>query len=184
MRHTDGAGIAVLKQTGFHRNSEMKTLLLLRHAKASHDENDVPDLERRLTRRGKEDAQLVGRRLRKENLLPDLIISSHAVRARKTAKRVAKKSHYDGPIELREDLYLAGPAAHFETIQSIDDRLSRVMIVGHNPGLSEFLDQLTGKVEPLETAALAIVELPIDRWRALDKTTHAKLIGEWLPTDS
>ena len=90
----------------------MKTLLILRHAKSDWETPDVADHDRPLNGRGKRDAPRMGRLLRDENLVPDLIISSTAKRARKTAKLVAEASGYEGEIRLAETLYLAGPEAY------------------------------------------------------------------------
>src|SRR3990172_12140295 len=85
----------------------MKTLMLLRHAKSSWKDAEVPDHDRPLNKRGKKTAPQMGRLLSTEGLVPDLILSSTAVRARETAKAVAKDSSYKGPTELLDSLYLA-----------------------------------------------------------------------------
>ena len=77
----------------------MKLLLILRHAKSSWKDPDLDDHDRPLNKRGRRDAPRMGRLLRKEDLLPDLILSSTAVRARMTAEMVADASRYRGPLE-------------------------------------------------------------------------------------
>jgi phosphohistidine phosphatase len=82
-----------------------KKLLLLRHAKSSWDESNLSDYERPLNNRGKQNASTMGNFLKKENLVPDLIISSTAKRADKTANIIAKKSGYDKKIFESKILY-------------------------------------------------------------------------------
>jgi phosphohistidine phosphatase len=74
----------------------MKSVLILRHAKSSWKDPDLPDHDRPLNKRGKHDAPLMGRLLKREDLVPDVIISSTAMRARATAEAVAKGSGYKG----------------------------------------------------------------------------------------
>ncbi|MGB7661527.1 MAG: histidine phosphatase family protein [Nitrososphaeraceae archaeon] len=90
----------------------MKTLLIMRHAKSSWKEQDLPDYDRPLNKRGKNDAPRMGKLLKDEDLVPDLIMSSTAVRAKKTAELVAKTRKYKGKIVLDRSLYGAEPAAY------------------------------------------------------------------------
>ena len=93
------------------RQRTMKTLLVLRHAKSSWKEDSLPDRERPLNKRGQEDAPKMGALLRKQDLLPDLVLSSPALRARSTAELVIEESGYDGEVEFREDaLFLRMPS--------------------------------------------------------------------------
>ena len=85
----------------------MKTLLILRHAKSSWKDDSLPDHDRPLNKRGKQDAPLVGRLDSRKDLMPDLILSSTAKRARATVELVAEESNYQGEIEYSRDLYAA-----------------------------------------------------------------------------
>lgn len=160
----------------------MKTLLILRHAKSAWDELDVADHDRPLNKRGKYDAPRVGQLLRDEDLVPDLILSSTAKRAHRTAKLAAEACGYKGEIELAETLYLAGPEAYLAALSSVPDKCRRVMVVGHNPGLEALLEKLTGEAKALPTAALAQVVLPIAYWRQVE-AAEGRLLGLWLPRD-
>jgi len=157
----------------------MKTLLLLRHAKASRDDPELPDHDRPLKPRGKEDAKRLGRQLREAGLVPTLIVSSTALRARKTASKVAKQMNYARAIELSSSLYLSSPRDHLEVARSLPDAEDRVMLVGHNPGLSQFLDELADTEAELATSELAQLELPIKHWAELEKSVRAQLINVW-----
>lgn len=159
----------------------MKTLLILRHAKSSWSDGGLPDHDRPLNQRGNTDAPRMGRLLRREGLTPELIISSTAERAVATAELVAQASGYENEIRTTRSLYHAGPEAYLEQLRRLPDEYGRVMVVGHNPGIEELVEQLTSAAEMMPTAALAHVELPIEQWLALDETTEGRLIQLWLP---
>jgi len=154
----------------------MKTLLLLRHAKSSWKDSDVDDHERPLNKRGKKDAPKIGRMVRDDDLLPDLIVSSSAKRCRKTADHVIEQSGYRGETRLSSELYEANGEKLRDFLSQLDDRISRVLLIAHNPGLEEFLEPLVGEYTPLSTAALAHVELSLDRWADLASDTRGNLI--------
>jgi phosphohistidine phosphatase len=159
----------------------MKTLFLLRHAKASRDDAGVPDHDRPLKPSGKKDAKRIGRLLREANLIPSLIVSSTALRARKTASKAAKQMGYPRAIELSDGLYLSSPRDHLEVVRTLPDAEDRVMLVGHNPGISQFLSELTDTATELSTAELAQIELPIKRWADLARSDGAKFVKLWQP---
>ena len=161
----------------------MKTLLLLRHAKSSWKDAGRTDDDRSLSRRGKRDAPRMGRLLFAEKLVPDLILSSTARRARKTAAKVARACGSRRDIVFHEELYLATPEAHLAVLRQLKGSRQRVLVVGHNPGLEELLAHLTGVEEHLPTAALAVIELRITRWSALTQRTRGRLVRIYLPRE-
>jgi phosphohistidine phosphatase len=163
--------------------SRMKTLLVLRHAKSSWSDPALDDHERPLNRRGREDAPRMGELLREYGLMPDVIISSDAVRARLTAEAVAGAARYEGQILLDQNLYMAAPADIISRLRTVRKNAETVMIVGHNPGLEELVAQLTGEQQDLPTAALAQIVLPIDQWRDLTRSTRGRLSGHWRPKE-
>lgn len=159
----------------------MKTLLILRHAKSSWKHAELPDFDRPLNKRGKRDAPRMGELLRQADLLPELILSSSAQRARQTSQAVVDASGYPGEVRWLDSLYAAPPESYLEALRGLDDGLQSVMVVGHNPGLEELLEELTGAAESLPTAALAQVLLPIQRWSELDDEVSGELVQIWLP---
>jgi len=161
--------------------ASLKTLLILRHAKSSWRQSGLADQDRPLNKRGKRDAPRMGRLLRQEEIIPDVIISSSAVRARKTAQLVIEESGYEGELRLEDDLYAAEPEAYLEVLQQLPDDIQCAMVVGHNPGLEELLELLTQDWQRLPTAALARVDLDLDAWGNLDEETQGKLVNLWLP---
>jgi phosphohistidine phosphatase len=162
----------------------MKFLMLLRHAKSSWDDAALADHERPLTKRGKEAAARMGRLLREEKLVPDLILSSSAVRARKTAEGAAKACGYRGAVELVESLYLATAGRLLGEAQALaPPTVSRLLLVAHNPGLEDLVAILSGRKETFPTAALAVFELDIDDWKGLELGVESRLTGVYRPKE-
>jgi phosphohistidine phosphatase len=161
----------------------MKIVLILRHAKSSWSDSGLADIDRPLNKRGKRDAPRIGTLLREEDSVPDLILSSPALRARKTAEAVGESSGYEGEIEINDDFYPGDPQAYIETLQSLPDDIQSVMVVGHNPGLEELLDTLTGESAALPTAALAKVQFSIRSWLELNEEPMGQLVNLWRVRD-
>jgi len=161
----------------------MKTLLLLRHAKSSWKHPELADHDRPLNKRGKRTTPLMGALLQDEDLIPHLILCSSAVRAHTTALLVANACAYLGKIKQTRKLYLAGPQAYIEVLRPVAEEHARVLVVGHNPGLEALIEALTGEAMAMPTAALAQVELSLERWSDLDTDTDCKLVNLWRPKD-
>jgi phosphohistidine phosphatase len=162
-----------------HSNSFFQTmaryeLLILRHAKSDWNDETLTDFERPLSKRGKKDAPRIGSWLYREGLLPNLIISSPAQRARATTLKVCKG------LEYKKKQILWEPTLYEASLNDLLDVLSRcpetapiVLLVGHNPGLECLLRHLTANEidEPIDgnllpTATLARLELTTD-WKNL-----------------
>jgi len=145
----------------------MKNLVLVRHAKSSWDDPALLDRERPLSKRGKRDAPVMGRLLKARGLAPDLILSSPAKRARKTAVKIAREIDYPkARIEIREDIYLRGVDELVDLIAALDDRWTRVMLVGHNPELTELANRLAqADILDLPTAGVVSIVFDTDTWR-------------------
>lgn len=162
----------------------MRTLLVLRHAKSSWKDAGLADHDRPLNKRGEKNAPTMGKLIKKEGLTPQWIASSTALRARKTAEAAAKGSGYSGEIHYEEELYLALPSDILDVLQrTVPDSATRILIVGHNPGLEELVGTLTAQRETFPTGALAQIELPIESWSDLTRTSKGKLVHLWCPRD-
>lgn len=159
----------------------MKTLLILRHAKSSWNNSRLTDHERPLNARGRRDAPRMGRLLRDESLVPDLIVTSSAERAFATAELVALACDYEEDIVVTRDLYHGVPEDYVEALYELGGEKRVILVVGHNPGIEELVTYLTGEEERMPTAALAQVTLPIDGWRDLGDDTDGVLEKLWLP---
>lgn len=160
----------------------MKTLLILRHAKSSWKDEALSDHDRPLNKRGKRSTALIGALLEEQDLVPDLILSSTAVRARDTARRVAKVCGYEGQTQLRPDLYHAAPDIYLELAGLEGEGHERVMVIGHNPGLEDLVNVTTGGYERFPTAALAQVEFDVDTWPEI-LAARGRLVNLWRPRE-
>ena len=145
----------------------MKTLLLLRHAKSSWGDSSAKDFDRTLAPRGIADAPRIGRALQLKGPLPDLILSSPAVRATQTVEAVVKAAGLVSP-QFDDTIYGASKAELLEIVRHIPDGSSCAMLVGHNPGFEELVSRLTDTSQEMPTAALACVELDCERWSDVD----------------
>jgi len=152
----------------------MRTLLILRHGKAA-PEADGSDRDRPLTHEGKRAADVVGKLLLDEDLAPDRIISSSAVRARDTARRAAAAAKFRGVIDEVDELYLAEPEAYIAALKRLAVGAERVLIVGHNPGLEALALILTGEPMSLPTAGLVVCTLPLASFGALSLQVRGEM---------
>ena len=125
----------------------------------------------------------MGALLLDEDLIPDHILSSSAVRTHNTAVLVAEACTYVGEIKQTRKLYLAEPDDYIEVLREVADEHARVLVVGHNPGLEALIEALTGEAMVMPTAALARLELSLKFWKDLDLNTVCKLVNVWLPKD-
>jgi phosphohistidine phosphatase len=159
----------------------VKTLLLLRHAKSSWDDPGLDDHDRPLNKRGRRDAPRMGRLLLEEKLVPDEILCSTAARARETAEEVKEASGFAGDVRFSRTLYLAGSREILAAVRTVAPAAGTAMVIGHNPGIEELLDALTGAGKHLSTAALARIALPVERWRDIGSRTSGTLVHLWRP---
>lgn len=142
----------------------MKTLFVLRHAKSSWDDPDLADFDRPLNDRGNTSAPFMGKLMASKGFAPDLILASPAARAKATAKLAKEGGDIDAEIRYDERIYEASPGALRQVVADVDDEFRSVMIVGHNPGMEGFIKYLTGRLESMPTAALAVIDLDIAAW--------------------
>lgn len=145
----------------------MKTLYIVRHAKSSWDDPSLRDFDRPLNDRGKRDAPTMGKRLHKRNILPDIMISSSAKRARSTAKRIAQELNFsEKQIRLTDSLYHAGPELICSVIRQLPDTAHSVMLFGHNPGLTDFVNQyIDVRIDNIPTCGIVAAKFPVHSWK-------------------
>ena len=145
----------------------MKQLILFRHAKSSWDDA-LDDVDRPLAARGERDAPRMGKRLKARHARPALILTSHAARARRTAELIARALGA-GPELLRIDkaLYLASPDALLGVVAKQNDARACVLLVGHNPGLTELVNRLLPDLalDNLPTSGVVAIDLAATRWQ-------------------
>ena len=142
----------------------MKTLYLLRHAKSSWDDRSLKDFDRPLNERGLKAAPRIGAYMRKEKIRPETILSSPALRAKQTTTLVCEAAGLTSLVNFDERIYEASAPRLFEIVAGFADHLGTAMMVGHNPGFEELLSALTGESQRMSTAALACIELNVEKW--------------------
>ena len=144
----------------------MKTLTLLRHAKSSWKDPSLIDHDRPLNRRGKRDLAVMGERLKQAGVRPSLILSSTAVRAWKTAKGIAKEIAYPPEFMEREQLlYHAGVNRILDVLAQQDDAFNSILVVGHNPGLTDFANYLVPDItHNIPTCGFVSVTIDSEDW--------------------
>jgi|GEM_PF-89736 len=161
----------------------MKTLLLMRHAKSSWKHPELADHERPLAKNGLRDAHRMGELIERQELIPQRVFSSSAVRATKTASIFCKMCGCGENIVVEDSLYLAEADTLIDTLKALPDDLERVLLVGHNPGLEALLQILCARVESLPTAVIAYITLPIKQWSELSVKTEGELVEIWRPKE-
>jgi phosphohistidine phosphatase len=161
----------------------MKRLIILRHAKSSWNQPELADFDRPLNKRGRRDAPRMGKLIAELGFVPDIIISSSAKRARDTINLAANAFDYDGEIILTRDLYAASPDSYFHVLCKLTDDIESALVVGHNPGLEDLFEEITGGYERLPTAALAVIDLDIPNWSDINEGVAGKSIGVWRPKE-
>ncbi|MEO8083745.1 MAG: histidine phosphatase family protein [Ardenticatenales bacterium] len=160
----------------------MRTLLVMRHAKSSWANAHDADHDRPLNERGRRDAPRMGRWLAGHDLVPDAIVCSSATRAHETALAVAAEMMTDEPI-VRAALYGGDAETYVAALRGLGDEVATALIVGHNPTVSLLVGDLTDVDEAMPTAAIAWIELPIDRWAGLGDDVDAALKAVWRPRE-
>lgn len=149
----------------------MRTLYLLRHAKAERGEGG--DFERTLTARGRRDAAAMGAYMRGRNYQPALILCSAAARTRETQALLAPELGDHGAAAFERQLYLASASTLLLRLQAVEEEIESLLVIGHNPGLAQLAATLaprgdkralTRMREKYSTCGLAVIHLHVDRW--------------------
>lgn len=144
----------------------MKHLILIRHAKSSWDSAATNDFDRPLNERGKKDAPMMAQRLLDRKIEIDAFVSSPARRARKTAIAFANTFKRDKEnIVFVEELYGALTEAFYEVIAGLDDKIQTVAIFSHNPGITDFANELTSTIiDNIPTCGIFAVSAKTNTW--------------------
>ena len=151
----------------------MKRLYLLRHAKSDWADPDRIDADRPLSPRGRRAAPTLGRYMRRQGLIPALVLASTARRTEETWDLLSETLKSVVPVETSHKLYLASPARLLKTIRGVDDTVASVVIVGHNPGIQALALELAGSgdasarariAEKYPTGGLAVFDFAVDHW--------------------
>jgi len=151
--------------------AEQKTLILVRHAKSSWRDTTLNDIQRPLNKRGNRDAPKMGEHMVKRNILPEVIFSSPGLRALTTARLISVKIGIaPSEIIVEDDLYTFNSEDLITFIKSISDNYNKVMIVGHNPAITDLTNYFSGsKINNVPTCGVAVLKFSIDSWKKVSK---------------
>lgn len=151
----------------------MKRLYLVRHAKSSWSNPELRDFDRPLNKRGNRDAPFMGSLLKEKGIRPDLLITSPAKRTLVTAEYFADELNYPKEDIVKEDdLYEAGARNILKIVSEQEEKISSIMLFGHNPGLTDFCNIISDRqVDNIPTSAVVLLILNAERWNELDEDT-------------
>ncbi|MBE2235854.1 MAG: histidine phosphatase family protein [Anaerolinea sp.] len=151
----------------------MKQLTLVRHGKSEWETGDGIDFDRPLKERGRKDAPLLGKFLAGIGLVPDLVVSSPAVRARQTAELLAPAMGYSIELHWEASIYAASAGELMSVLRRLPDEAGHVLLIGHNPGFEDLAARLIGADAygmaaglRLPTGGMAHLALAVDSWNA------------------
>jgi phosphohistidine phosphatase len=162
----------------------VKRLTLMRHADARWQDAGLSDLERPLNRRGAAAAETMARRLAELALVPDLLLVSPARRTQQTGEIVARALSVPARLVISEEaLYLASAADLLQVVQATGPRVTHLLVIAHNPGLSELVRQLVPEAEAsgLAAAALCSMAFETSHWTAIGVAAVKDVLRETPP---
>ncbi len=162
--------MVILKDTssplGAGGGAGVKTVILVRHAKSDWDNPSLSDIDRPLNDRGKRDAPVMAHRLLDKKISIDAIISSPAKRAKKTASIFAEAYKIDkDDIIFRDELYGAAEDVFYDVIRNADKKLDHIAVFSHNPGITDFANQLTdARIDNIPTCGVFAIKVDCEKW--------------------
>jgi len=143
----------------------MKKLLLVRHAKAEKD-TTMKDFDRPLKYIGIQDAAFMAERLKEEGVVPQLVVTSPALRTKTTAEIFADHFALTDPKQ-EKSIYEASTKALLSVINDLPAEHDFIALVGHNPGIAQVLYYLTGQAKEVNTCAVAVIEFETNFWEEI-----------------
>ncbi|MFP4373937.1 MAG: SixA phosphatase family protein [Spirochaetaceae bacterium] len=145
----------------------MKRVLVYRHAKTEKTRENTSDFVRELTEEGERQAKSIGRILSRQDLVPQLIVTSDAVRAVQTAELTREEGGFEVTIREREELYGADAGDYMSVLREQDDSYSTIMVVGHNPAVEDLLGAIVRKDITMKTGWVAVLDFDVSAWEEL-----------------
>lgn len=163
----------------------MKQLLLVRHAKSDWNSEAKSDFDRPLNKRGERDAPEMAERFLNKHIIPQLIVSSPALRAITTAKYFAEAFGIDKKeIKTEVSIYESTANTLLKTINRLDNNVDFVALFGHNPGMTNLAINLCDtEVYDLPTCGAILIEFPFDDWKLISKDTGIQKLYDFPKND-
>lgn len=153
------------------KKEQMKKLYIVRHAKSSWKFPELDDFDRPLNKRGKRDAPRMGQFLKEKDLQVDMLLSSSAARAKRTAEILADSlSLPANKIKFDREIYESDTMGLQKIVSRLDDRYTDAMLVGHNPGMTYFANMLANiRIDNIPTCGVVCVNLKISSWKEISE---------------
>jgi phosphohistidine phosphatase len=149
----------------------VKNLYLIKHAKSDWSTPEISDVERELTKKGLKDIVTIGSYLLLRGNVPDVMLSSCALRAAKTSDLLATKMAFDGPKHYLEELYLTSAEIIKELIMVQESHVQNIFVIGHNPQLTELANLLSSEhISKLPSMGVVAINFEIDEWSQLEQS--------------
>lgn len=142
----------------------------MRHAKSDWNDPSLKDFDRPLNERGKKSAPKIGKQLVSRNKIPDLILSSPAMRAKSTAEIIARETDYKETIQHEKEFYFGDLSEIIDIIKKTNDLYNIVLMVGHNPTFESLVNKLSGKgqIHELPTASVVSILFDVKSWKLIE----------------
>jgi phosphohistidine phosphatase len=160
-----------------------RRLIIMRHAKSDWGNHKLPDHDRPLNERGRRIAPLMGRHLLLNKLQPQVILASTARRVRETVDLLQAGWPFEPVVFFEESLYLASAQTLDAHVRGLHDAWLEAMLVGHNPGLAEFVSRLANQPLEMPTAAVAVLESSGESWPQAMAANAWRLSAIWRPRE-
>ena len=160
----------------------MKNLIIVRHCKSSWADLSLSDFDRPLNKRGNIDGELMSSYLREKEKKIDKLISSTSKRTRLTSKYFIEKIHFNS-ISYLDELYHASYSEIIKIISKIENNFNNIMVIGHNPGLTELINQNTSmNIYNLPTTGVVKVKFKGDKWERITEN-KGKIVYKKFPKE-
>ena len=158
-----------------------KRLILIRHAKSDWGSPSVRDFDRPLNKRGNVNAPEMGKRMVSQNIYPELIVSSSALRAFTTAKYFATEWGIDEKmIQTDKNIYEADLKTLLNIVNHFDDQHNTIAMFGHNPGFTDFANYLSNvNIYNMPTCSIVMLEFPFEEWNLVSSSTAKVLLFDY-----
>ena len=161
----------------------MRRLIIMRHAKSDWANHRLTDHDRPLNDRGRRAASLMGEHFVKHKLLPHAIVASTAMRVRETLGLLLANWPCQPHLFFEQSLYLASPSTLDAHVRGLHESWTSVMLVGHNPGLSEFVSHSLHRPVELATAVVFVLETEAECWSTAASARNWQVVEEWRPRE-
>ena len=160
----------------------MKNLIIVRHCKSSWKDPSLSDFDRPLNKRGNIDGELMSNYLREKEKKIDKLILSTSIRTRLTSKYFIEKIHFNS-ISYLDELYHASYSEIIKIISKIENNFNNIMVIGHNPGLTELINHFTDmRIYNIPTSGIIKVEFKEDKWSKITEN-KGKIVYKKFPKE-